>query len=139
MKKVILNKSYGGFMPSHDAYKLYAEKTGQELYCYTMKFERAEGLGKAKTTYVLHSEPSSIFDTYTTKYQGETTEKLDCVLDLDAKFREDPVLIEVIEQLGDKANSRMSNFKIVEIPDDLVYTVDNYDGIETLHQKVQEW
>lgn len=58
---------------------------------------------------------------------------------LDAEHREDPVLIEVIEELGEGANTKFSKLKIVEIPADMEYVIDEYDGIETLHQKVQEW
>ena len=48
-------------------------------------------------------------------------------------------MIEVVEELGEKASGRFGNLKVVEIPDDLEYVIDEYDGIETLHQKVKEW
>lgn len=60
-------------------------------------------------------------------------------LNLDSDYREDKVLIEVVEELKEKANGKYSDLKVVEIPDNLKYVIDEYDGIETLHQEVEEW
>lgn len=63
----------------------------------------------------------------------------DCKLLLDSSYREDPTLIEIVEELGPKASGRYGKLKVVEIPADMEYVIDDYDGIETLHKKVQEW
>lgn len=139
MKKVILNKCYGGFSVSKEAYELYAKKKGLTLHQYEFEFISSEKkIAYKKTT------KESLFYQYFTKDFGDYAyisnddyEKYNLYLTED--HREDPVLIEVVEELGDKANSAYSNLKIVEIPDDLDYVIDNYDGIETLHQKVKEW
>ena len=39
-------------------------------------------------------------------------------------------LISVIEKLGSQANGVHSELKIVEIPDDVEYTIEKYDGAE---------
>jgi len=44
--------------------------------------------------------------------------------------RDDPVLIQVIEQLGEKANTRYSSLKVIEIPDDVEWHIHEYDGME---------
>ena len=63
------------------------------------------------------------------------------VLYLDDKYREDELLIQIVEELGDKASGRFGDLKVVEIPDDVAsdYMIDDYDGFETLHKRVQEW
>lgn len=38
MKKVILNKCFGGFDVSKEAYMLYAKKKGLTLYLYESEF-----------------------------------------------------------------------------------------------------
>ena len=60
---------------------------------------------------------------------------------LDGKHRFDPILIEVIEELGDAASGKYSELRVVEIPDDVAedYMIDDYDGIEILHKKVTEY
>ena len=53
--------------------------------------------------------------------------------------REDATLIECVEELGEKANGDCAKLEIVEIPDNLKYTIDCYDGYETLHEDVQTY
>lgn len=44
--------------------------------------------------------------------------------------RHDEDLIKVVEQMGDKANTICSQIKIVEIPKDIDYKINDYDGWE---------
>lgn len=139
MKKVILNKCYGGFDVSKEAYELYAKKKGLTLYQY-----ESEYISDKKEFVYKRATKESLFYHYFTKDFGdcayisnEEYEKYS--LYLRDEHREDPVLIEVVEELGNKANGRFGELRIVEIPDDLDYVIDEYDGIETLHQRVQEW
>jgi hypothetical protein len=54
--------------------------------------------------------------------------------------RSDPILIEVIEEIGtDVASYNYSKIKIVEIPDDIDYEIHDYDGMETIHEKHRSW
>lgn len=138
MKKVILNKCYGGFDVSYEAYMLYAKKKGLTLYLYESNFVSPRKFIYKKTN------DETLFIHYFTKDMGDNVEissedyEKYCLY-LREEHREDPVLIEVVEELGEKANGRYGYLKVVEIPDDLDYVIDEYDGIETLHQKVEEW
>lgn len=138
MKKVILNKCFGGFDVSKEAYMLYAKKKGLTLYLYESEFINR------KFIYKKVNDDNSIFRHYFIKDMGDNVEISNedyekYCLYLKDEHREDPILIEVVEELGEKASGRFSNLKVVEIPDDLEYVIDEYDGIETLHQKVKEW
>ena len=134
MKKVILNKCYGGFSVSKAAYELYAKKIGASLYCYEWEPDNL---------YVRTYKNNGFIDYFTKDFgnrayiSDEDYKKYN--LYLDDSYREDKILIEVVEKLGKLANTEYSDLKIVEIPNDLDYVIDDYDGIETLHQKVQEW
>ena len=46
--------------------------------------------------------------------------------------RTDEILIQVIERLGSKANGEYSSYAIEEVPDDFDWSIDEYDGIESL-------
>ena len=138
MKKVILNKCFGGFDVSKEAYMLYAKKKGLTLYLYESKFINR------KFIYKKVNDDNSIFRHYFIKDMGDNVEISNedyekYCLYLKDEHREDPILIEVVEELGEKASGRFGYLKVVEIPDDLEYVIDEYDGIETLHQKVEEW
>ena len=54
-------------------------------------------------------------------------------------LRTDPKLIECIETLGYQASGRFADLKVVEIPDDVEWEIDNYDGIETIHEVHRVW
>lgn len=47
--------------------------------------------------------------------------------------RDDPKLIQVVEELGEKANAHGTSLKVVEVPDNATdYEVTDYDGIESI-------
>lgn len=53
--------------------------------------------------------------------------------------RDDPYLIQVINELGEKANTRYCKLKIVEIPADVEWTIEEYDGLEWIAEKHRTW
>jgi hypothetical protein len=53
--------------------------------------------------------------------------------------RADEDLIAVIEKLGNEANGPCASLKIVEIPDDVNWYVDEYDGREWVAEKHRTW
>lgn len=53
--------------------------------------------------------------------------------------RTNPVLVEVVEQLGEAADTDASELKVVEIPDDVEYTIEDYDGIEWVAEVHRTW
>ena len=44
--------------------------------------------------------------------------------------RDDPHLVQTVEQLGELADTRYSRLKVVEIPDDVEWYIEEYDGME---------
>jgi hypothetical protein len=53
--------------------------------------------------------------------------------------RNDPILVQVVKELGKKANGDYADLKIVEIPDDVEWYISDYDGLETVHEKHRSW
>lgn len=53
--------------------------------------------------------------------------------------RNDALLIQVIEELGPKANGRCAELKIVEIPDDVNWCIEEYDGMEWVAEAHRTW
>lgn len=49
--------------------------------------------------------------------------------------RTDKNLVECVETLGSIANGKYSNLRVVEIPDYIEWAIENYYGIETIHEK----
>jgi hypothetical protein len=53
--------------------------------------------------------------------------------------RDDPFLVQTVEQLGDAANGAYAELRIVEIPADVEWTVEEYDGSEWIAEKHRTW
>lgn len=53
--------------------------------------------------------------------------------------RDDPILVEVVEEMGEKANTNYSDLQIVEIPADVQYTIEEYDGAEHIAEVHRTW
>lgn len=143
--KIVLNKCYGGFSLSHEAQMRVFEKRGVKVFPYFSKWEDG--------------------DTFYKKYDSEKQKK-SSLLDFVVYFKEDPQvdsfcikesekdkydsiylefdhdrtnkeLIDVVEEMGEKANGRYAYLKVFEIPDGASYEISDYDGIETAHYGFQ--
>ena len=53
--------------------------------------------------------------------------------------RNNPILVEIVEQLGEAANGDFAELKIVEIPDDVQWQIQEYDGDEWIAEKHRTW
>lgn len=53
--------------------------------------------------------------------------------------RDDPILVQLVEEMGKAVDSRYSELKVVDIPDDVEWTVMEYDGLEWVAEKHRTW
>lgn len=53
--------------------------------------------------------------------------------------RGDPRLVQVVEQLGAEAIGHYADLKIVEIPDDVDWVIEDYDGREWVAEVHRTW
>lgn len=53
--------------------------------------------------------------------------------------RDDPYLITIVKELGTSANGPHASLKIVEIPADVEWQVEEYDGSEWIAEKHRTW
>ena len=131
--KVAINTCHGGFGISDAAFEKYLDIKGITYY----KSEPDEIWG--------HSYYYSVpVEEYTKQYEldkkkGNYTEsnKL-CISKSDIK-RNDPVLIQVIEDLGKYSWGPYAELKIVEIPDDVDFEIGEYDGREWIAETHRTW
>jgi hypothetical protein len=53
--------------------------------------------------------------------------------------RDDEHLIAVVELMGKEANNRFSELKIVDVPDDVNWCIEEYDGREWVAERHRTW
>lgn len=53
--------------------------------------------------------------------------------------RSDPHLVQTVLELGELANGRYANLKVVEIPSDVTWTICEYDGMEWVAEAHRTW
>ena len=58
--------------------------------------------------------------------------------DRDENYREDPVMISIVEELGMESNGMFSSLEVVEVPDEYIYDIDEYYGLEHIVLKIRE-
>lgn len=106
--KVVINACYGGFSLSDDAIREYLRRTGRE---WTEEQSEFSLLGTL--FHVIGDE-----DWYDR--------------DLD---RADPVLVAIVEEMGEAANGSCANLEIRELPKGTLYRIDEYDGYESIQTR----
>jgi hypothetical protein len=135
MTKIVYNACYGGFSLSHEAVMRYAELKGIKLYTdkrygfthyYLCPPEEYESLSAEEAT-----KPVS----------PDRFERSNGMYFSDRSFeRTDPILVQVVEELGEKANGMCAELQIAEIPAGTLYRIDEYDGFESIETKDSyEW
>jgi hypothetical protein len=120
MTKIVYNACYGGFGLSEAAMRLYAEKKGLPFYVW-----KDPAYNTDLTNQYFTADPSGM-----TEIDNEFDEKYS-LYEHDFK-RTDPVLVEVVEELGDKANGSYAKLCIIALPAGTKYRMEEYDGFETV-------
>jgi hypothetical protein len=53
--------------------------------------------------------------------------------------RTDPHLIAIVEDMGAQASDRYSQLRVVEIPEDVDWYIEDYDGLEWIAERHRTW
>jgi len=145
--KVVINACYGGFGLSDNAFRRYLELKGIEFY------EWKDGHGTFRETFFCKvSKPE--YDEQQKKMLGQsgkdynkwntyTLEQKHAFNDLMLEYRSidraDLALVQVVQELGALANGEYSSLSIVDVPDDVRWTIQEYDGMEHIAEVHRTW
>lgn len=117
--KLVLNKCRGQFDLSELAIAHYAKRKGIALFLMR-DYETLLGKKYRKNFYY-------------TKPKEKRINKDDGVWDIQTIKRNDPVLIDIIVELGEKCNSSISRLTIEEIDDNIKWEIVEDDGMENVN------
>lgn len=149
--KVAINVCFGGFSFSPEAIlRLYelgaamgtpvdeyyppAERADIEKRYSTLGYKNM--LAQWREYIAMPSPKSSRPSLFLTVFSPDEKFVLDTGRELE---RHDPRVIQVIEEMGEKANGAYAELKIVEIPDGTDYEIAEYDGNEHIAEKHETW
>ena len=110
--KIVINRQYGGFGLSREAFLRL-----RELGCEAAINE--PDLGE-----------------FWDDGSGPRTTDNSFMGDID---RNDPMLVQVVEELGSAADGWASSLKVIEIPDDVEWKIGEYDGMEWVAEVHRTW
>lgn len=134
--KLVINNCYGGFSLSPKGLKRYLELKGKEAYFYIQtsysfqadgdRFLRVDNLEHINTPFVYcttRDQGAVISDDPEDTFYGREIE------------RNDPVLVQVVEELGREASSSYSYLVVKEIENGRWYKITEYDGFESIEYR----
>lgn len=148
--KVVINKCYGGFGLSPEAALWLYEKgyKGDDFVCPVEEYFGKDGIEKNDDKSLLgyKSAMDKWEDYLKTGFQGlfltvfSPCKKFVISTRIEREDRHNPLVVECVETLGsDAASGRFANLEVVEIPDGVEYTIEEYDGNEHIAEKHRTW
>lgn len=155
--KIVINKCHGGFSLSPKALKAYAEAKGKPCYFFEHHYKNAESTYTPIDLEQIHKHDwfvvaFTVPDPMQYMDKGKWSEmspeerkafnnRYDEISLSDYQIdRTDPDLIKIIETMGSaEASGRVSELKIIEIPDDVDWVIDEYDGLEWVAERHRTW
>lgn len=112
--KIVINTDFGGFGLSEAAVMRYAELAGVVI------------VGQKHESFdLMHYYVNAVHDdNYWIERELE---------------RDNPQLVQVVEELGEAASDRYASLKVVEIPDGVSWHIAEYDGHEWVAEDHRTW
>jgi len=133
MIKLVINVCFGGFGISDLALERYAEIKGIKIYKSSKEavFGYSYYLCPEEEYLQIEEEDKNSSDPYSRSKH------------LDLAYynfeRTDPILIQVVEELGEASFGDYSELRVIEIPNGVPYAIEEYDGNEHVAEEHRTW
>ena len=125
--KLVYNNCYGGFGLSDKAIRRYAELKGIKLY---EKYDPSNLFNVISFTTIPYEEYEILYEADAELGNFSHSNEV-YFTDRDIE-RDDPFLVQVVEELGEESNGRCANLQIAVVPAGTLYRIDEYDGNESV-------
>lgn len=134
--KIVINSCYGGFSLSPKGCRRYLELKGLESYFYKQTKYKFD-CGEVELTRVDDiGDVPKFFFYCTTRDQGKTiSDYPEDTFNSHSLKRSDPILVQVVEELGKEASGDCSYLVIVEIASGRRFRIREYDGYESVQYR----
>ena len=143
--KIVINACYGGFSLSPESMIEYYKRKGRDCYFFT--FRRKPGgdidFSKFDSASPKDVENRLIFSAFDVPNPNDFRDDDEwygqhCLSQYEYD-RTDTDLIDVVEKLGGDSSGRGGDLRVIEIPDGVEWTIEEYDGREWVAEKHRTW
>jgi hypothetical protein len=117
VRHIVINRQHGGFGLSWDAQISYLERAGI-AYTLVDRVSRDDTIRFGQEIVLANGD--------------EWNDRHDIA-------RDDPILVAIVREMGEEVNGEFSDLKVVKIPGDVEWTIDDYDGLEWVAEKHRTW
>lgn len=137
--KIVINRCFGGFGLSDKAMRRYAELKGKKLY-----LEQDKRFEYIKTYWTVpeseRPKPIENWAKASMKARVAYNQAHNSMTIYDHDIaRDDPALVQTVEELGQESSGMCAALAVVEVPDDVDWEISEYDGREHIAQKHATW
>ncbi len=141
IRRVVINNCHGGFGLSNDAVLRYLELSSVPVWC-----EEQNSLIPFKY-WLVPPGPNRLSDPSSDEWADMTIQERQAHNQAYSKQvfydrevpRDDPFLVRTVLELGKMANGRCAELKVVEIPEDVDWIIEEYDGLEWIAERHRTW
>ena len=141
--KVVINNCYGGFSLSKEGMQRYCDIKG--IKCWIEVYKKFTSMGlytcwivppedriedkEGEAFYAMSMEDRRAYN------KARSAQEIYC-RDI---ARDDPALVQLVEENAELYAGRCAELKVVEIPDDVEWTIEEYDGNEWVAEVHRTW
>lgn len=147
--KIVVNKCYGGFSISLEALKELVKRNAACVESCTPKHYYGGDNDKYHRKDEWEQKWNEDFKRFEDIGDGFMADKRrqynvykdGLLYSLKSRYdmRTDKDLVDVVEKMGEAANGWAADLRIVDVPDNIQWEIDDYDGIETVHELHRSW
>ena len=116
VRQIVINNCHGGFGLSWDAQIAYLDRAGID-YTLVDRESRDDTVRFGQEIKLANGDYW---------YDKEIS-------------RDDPILVGVVREMGPEANSNFAELKVVKIPGNVEWAIEEYDGLEWVAEKHRIW
>jgi hypothetical protein len=136
--KIVINTCFGGYNLSHEAVLAYCKLKNIQVWpekddfywnYWIVPLENRVAQKSHDEFYLL---PLAERVAHNEAYVAQTFNYRDIA-------RNDPTLVQIVEQLGQAAWGDLSELKVVEVPDDVDWYISEFDGKERVAERHRVW
>lgn len=138
IRKVVINSCFGGFGLSDAAMKAYWARKGKTAHSVGSRMFVSHFDEPMPQEFAL-PEGQFMMPLDHPEYERYSKWYSDHVLENSRIPRDDPDLIAVVEELGRAADGACASLEIVEIPGDVEWVIEEYDGNEHIAEAHRTW